>query len=105
MPQQRSSLAPPPFQTCDNNVNGFRQVTASLARLIACGNPLPSSCPARLPCVKDNKEHRSTQEMQLLPAPLLQYACADEPPEDGLWFNIGFGIGFGGGQGMSPPSM
>ncbi|ALP37430.1 hypothetical protein ASL14_15805 [Paenibacillus sp. IHB B 3084] len=26
--------------------------------------------------------------------------AADEPPEDGLWFNIGFGTGFGGGQGM-----
>ncbi|WP_186786034.1 hypothetical protein [Paenibacillus agilis] len=31
--------------------------------------------------------------------------AANEPPEDGLWFNIGFGIGFEGGQGVFRPSM
>ncbi|WP_155252287.1 MULTISPECIES: hypothetical protein [Paenibacillus] len=41
----------------------------------------------------------------VLPAPLLHMLAADEPPENGLWFNIGFGIGFGGGQGMFLPSM
>ncbi|NEZ40727.1 hypothetical protein [Paenibacillus alvei] len=55
--------------------------------------------------MKDNKEHRSTQGMRLLPAPLLHMLAADEPPEDGLWFNIGFGIGFVDGQGMFLPSM
>ncbi|MCY7485462.1 hypothetical protein M5X00_00280 [Paenibacillus alvei] len=55
--------------------------------------------------MKDNKEHRSTQGMRLLPTPLLHMLAADEPPEDGLWFNIGFGIGFVDGQGMFLPSM
>ncbi|KAF6625489.1 hypothetical protein J2W97_004259 [Paenibacillus jamilae] len=53
--------------------------------------------------MKDNKEHRSTQEKRCFRLLCFIMLAVDEPPEDGLWFNNGFGIGFGGWTRDVPP--
>lgn len=52
--------------------------------------------------MKDNKVHRSTQGMRLLPAPLLHMLAADEPPEDGFGLILGSELDLGMDKGCSP---
>ncbi|WP_152523786.1 MULTISPECIES: hypothetical protein [Paenibacillus] len=51
--------------------------------------------------MKDNKVHRSTQGMRLLPAPLLHMLAADEPPEDGFGLILGSELDLGMDKGCS----